>query len=148
MINDALGYSQLPWERFKMSKTWNHCRSKLGEFVLIITKQKTQPNILPRNLSWRELDLFTSCYSALLWKEFEVPVMKITLFLDLMKQIHSELDLLIPNTELKFAVSCDLWWLKLGLWHRLILEKAEVKLMGLNRLGWNCKVLFCLWRKT
>lgn len=34
--------------------------------------------------------------------------MKITLFLDLMKQINSELDLLIPNTELKFAVSCDL----------------------------------------
>lgn len=27
-----------------------------------------QPNILPWNLSWRELDLFTYYYSALLWK--------------------------------------------------------------------------------
>lgn len=85
------------------------------------------------------------CY---LWKEFEVPVTKITLFLDLMKQINSELNLLVPNTELKFAVSCDQWWLKLGLWERLILEKAEVKHVHLNRLGWNCKVFFCLWRKT
>lgn len=60
------------------------------------------------NLSWRELDLFSYCYSALLWKEFEIPAMKIILFLALMKQINPELDLLIPNAELKFAVSCDL----------------------------------------
>lgn len=51
-----------------MSRTWNCCSSKLGEFLLIIAKRKTQPNILLGNLSWRELGLFTYCYSALLWK--------------------------------------------------------------------------------
>lgn len=61
--------------------------------------------------------------------------MKRTLFLALVKQINPELDFLIPNTELKFAVSFDAWWLKLGLWERFILEKAEVEAHGFKQIG-------------
>lgn len=82
------------------------CSSKLGEFVLII-KQKPQPNILHWNLSWTELDLFTYCYSALLWKEFEIPVMKRTLFLCFDEANKSWVGFI--NSKYRAEVFCVLW---------------------------------------
>lgn len=120
---------QVGWVSFNNSKAKNPTKYIAGKFELERTGF---------------IHLLLQCF----YEKFEITGMKRTLFLALRSQINSELDLLIPNTEPKFALSCYPLWVKLGLWEGFILEKAEVKHMGLNRLEWNCKVLFSTWGKT